>query len=236
MSRTLAAIDCPIVYLKGMGHVLDNTHPPGARMSNDIDAMVPKERLVDASRALRAHGYQFDALSVDAAEAQAFEKHHIEALIPDGKGAAVELHHCFLRHRPDWAPLRRVCAQAQPSARAPECLVPPPVLSATAAIAHSSLRPRLSWGRGFHVRDALDVAALAASGRIDLAEVQALFDRYGDGTAFGWFMWFCQWFCGFQPDDFGARLRPLHRVRGQAELFALRARPGLSRFFPVKPT
>jgi hypothetical protein len=60
--RALAAVDTPIVILKGAAYVMAGLPPADGRLFSDIDIMVRRDRLTEAEAALRRHGWLAQAV------------------------------------------------------------------------------------------------------------------------------------------------------------------------------
>jgi hypothetical protein len=62
LARAFSDLDAPWVLLKGAAYLAANLAPGRGRRVADVDVMVPENRLEDAERALRAHGWDFGEL------------------------------------------------------------------------------------------------------------------------------------------------------------------------------
>ncbi|MEO0498715.1 MAG: nucleotidyltransferase family protein, partial [Pseudomonadota bacterium] len=168
ISARLAAVDCPTVFLKGMGQILGNTYPlQGARLTTDIDVLVPRNRLGAAVDALLADGY-----TASGPLTPQDGRHHLAPLVRRGELAAVELHFDFAPGGLRCLSPSSILAEARPVLGVDHGAVPSPTHAAILAVAHSMLRGQHVLRPNFHVRDGLDLLWSIASHHADLRAAQ----------------------------------------------------------------
>lgn len=87
----LAAHGIPVVLLKGLHLAATVYDVPALRAMGDLDIMVPRDRLADASRALAEAG--FDTTEVSDLDEFCLTNCHLPRMAPpDGRGLGVEVH------------------------------------------------------------------------------------------------------------------------------------------------
>ena len=86
VSLTLNSIDVEPLLLKGMANVISGVYDdPAVRIMNDIDILVPKERLTKCVDAMHGAGYQ-------ELKNHETEQHHYPPMAKEGSPAAIEIH------------------------------------------------------------------------------------------------------------------------------------------------
>lgn len=165
VSSLLAEIECPTVYLKGMGHILSGTHGDiGARMTGDLDVLVPRNRVQDAARHLHRHGGEFyGGIPFEVGVEPCLMSHHLPPMqMKEGIGA-IELHSAFVTRRAIWPSAGDILKEAIVPGQDPSILAPRPDHAIALSIAHSLSRPVALPGAEIHLKDLWDVTALSRS-------------------------------------------------------------------------
>lgn len=188
VSEALAEIDCRTVYLKGVGHILADTYRDGgARMTTDIDVLVPAERLQDAARHLLAKGFS-PVHGQLALRKRKKWSHHLDGLTRHDMTTGVELHDAFLADHPDWPSMSSILARSEPVPDLPRARTPETRHAAQIAIAHSTLRYRHIAQEYLHLRDMADLLFLMEYRALDIVALRRDFQRAGHVAALGWFV------------------------------------------------
>ena len=218
VSEALAEIDCRAVHLKGLGHVLAGTYDDhGARMTSDMDVLVPADRVQDAARHLLAKGFS-PVYGELALMTQSKLSHHLDGLTRQDMIAGIELHHGFSVDHPDWPCMPDILAQSELVVGPPHVRTPNAQHAAQIAVAHSTLRYRNIGQEYLHLRDMTDLLFLAETRALDIVELQRGFQRAGHGAALGWFVVVTDRLFGSDLGRAGALTTGADRIRGRIEL------------------
>lgn len=106
----LADLDSPLIVLKGAAYVAANLPAAAGRMFNDIDILVPRERLPQAESALMLAGWHAGGLSEYDKRYYRRWMHAIPPLQHVQRATVISVHHAILpdtaRYHPDLAKLR----------------------------------------------------------------------------------------------------------------------------------
>lgn len=204
LSACLAGIDCPAVYLKGMGHILDGTYADrGARLTSDIDVLVPRARIEEAGRQMFAHGYRIEAAPEVRDLTVSRFNHHLAPMRREGELAGTELHYAFLSHRAEPVEAADILAAAvRPDENSP-VMVPCPTHAAAIAVMHATLRPALMQGHHLKMRDILDFVAVSEKGRVDSELLVQGFRAVGAEAHLGGFLHAVEAVTGFEMARLG---------------------------------
>lgn len=126
--RALAALDTPLILLKGAAYALAGLPPARGRLFSDIDILLPKDKLDDAEAALMLHGWA--STHLDAYDQRYYREwmHELPPMEHVKRGTAIDVHHAILPPtapvHPDPAQLR-AAAQALPGQPGLYVLAPP---------------------------------------------------------------------------------------------------------------
>ncbi|MCV2350777.1 nucleotidyltransferase family protein [Paucibacter sp. Y2R2-4] len=94
--KALAAVDAPLVLLKGAAYLL-SSHPAAAgRMFSDVDILVPQQHLGQVEAALMVNGWQFGDL--DAYDSRYYRQwmHELPPLMHMRRQTTLDVHHTIL--------------------------------------------------------------------------------------------------------------------------------------------
>ncbi|HTZ81331.1 MAG TPA: nucleotidyltransferase family protein [Stellaceae bacterium] len=96
IAAALAGLETPIVLLKGAAYVMAGLPAAAGRLFNDIDIMVPRERLDAVETALRAAGWV--AGDIDPYDERYYRRwmHQIPPLTHGTRGTTVDTHHTIV--------------------------------------------------------------------------------------------------------------------------------------------
>ena len=115
LRRALRGLEVPIVLLKGAAYLHAELPAGRGRQFNDVDILVPRERLRDVEAALLAQGWESTGLSAYDERYYREWSHELPPLIHKDRQIVVDVHHNILpptgRLRPD---ARRLLAAARP--------------------------------------------------------------------------------------------------------------------------
>ncbi len=109
--QALESIACPIILLKGAAYVLAELPAARGRLFNDVDILVPRERLGEVEAALMLAGWHAEAQ--DPYDARYYRQwmHEIPPMHHIKRGSVLDVHHAILphtaRYHPDPVKLRR---------------------------------------------------------------------------------------------------------------------------------
>lgn len=110
LRAALADLDSPLIVLKGAAYVAGNLPAAAGRMFNDIDILVPRERLPQAESALMLAGWHAGGLSEYDKRYYRRWMHEIPPLQHVQRATVIDVHHAILpdtaRYHPDPAKLR----------------------------------------------------------------------------------------------------------------------------------
>jgi hypothetical protein len=182
MARMLNGIGVEPLLIKGAAHLMSGLHSdPSARLMEDIDALVPGERLNECFDRLRAGGYDIDGK-------MEHDCHHADQLKRPGRPAWVELH-----RRVAQGPGESVITASELFARSRRIVVgdasfrvPRATDSALVAISHSYLLHEVHRHGVILFRDMHDLLLLDRSAEPpDWAEVHRRFRDAGYGALAG---------------------------------------------------
>lgn len=123
----LADIDVPLVALKGAAYVASGSPAADGRLFNDIDILVPRERLPEVENALMLAGWHASPLSDYDRRYYRRWMHEIPPMQHIQRETVIDVHHAILpdtaRYRPDSAKLR---SRAVPAGETPGvCVLAP---------------------------------------------------------------------------------------------------------------
>lgn len=106
----LADLDSPLIVLKGAAYVAANLPAAEGRLFNDIDILVPRERLSQAESSLMLAGWHATGLSEYDKRYYRRWMHEIPPLQHIQRATVIDVHHAILpntaRYHPDSAKLR----------------------------------------------------------------------------------------------------------------------------------
>ncbi|MGA7179056.1 MAG: nucleotidyltransferase family protein [Thiobacillaceae bacterium] len=128
IQQALGPSACPIILLKGASYVMAELPAARGRLFNDIDILVPRERLAEVEAALMLVGWHVQAQ--DAYDERYYRQwmHEIPPMQHVKRGSVLDVHHAILphtaRYHPDPAKLR---AAAVPVPGEPDVWVLAPV-------------------------------------------------------------------------------------------------------------
>ena len=116
--RALAPLKIPVVFLKGAAYLLAGLPNSRGRLFNDVDILVPRERLEDVERALMRHGWM--STHLDAYDQRYYRTwmHELPPLRHIRRHTVLDVHHNIL---PDTARLHPDPRKLLDSAREAEC-------------------------------------------------------------------------------------------------------------------
>lgn len=172
--RALKPVDVPVVLLKGAAYELAELPPAKGRIFNDIDILVPRDRLQDVETALRAEGW-FPHL-LDAYDQRFYREwmHEIPPLQHIMRRSEMDVHHTITppvsRYAVDGETLLRA---AQPLDIPGRFLVLAPADMVLHSIAHLLQEGEFEHG----LRDLLDIDDLVRHFGADAGFWQALSAR-----------------------------------------------------------
>jgi hypothetical protein len=110
LRAALADLDSPLIVLKGAAYVAANLPAAAGRLFNDIDILVPRERLPQAESALMLAGWHATGLSEYDKRYYRRWMHEIPPLQHIQRATVIDMHHAILpdtaRYHPDPAKLR----------------------------------------------------------------------------------------------------------------------------------
>lgn len=116
IQKALADSAIPFVLLKGAAYIKGRFEASHGRLLSDVDIMVPKERLLEAERALCSHGWFPTKLNAYDQRYYREWMHELPPLQHLGRGTTLDVHHTILPPtallKPDvnklWADVRAV--------------------------------------------------------------------------------------------------------------------------------
>ena len=110
LRAALSDLDCPLIVLKGAAYVAANLPAADGRLFNDIDILVPRERLQRAESSLMLAGWHAMGLSEYDKRYYRRWMHEIPPLQHIQRASVIDVHHAILpdtaRYHPDSAKLR----------------------------------------------------------------------------------------------------------------------------------
>lgn len=110
LRAALADLDSPLIVLKGAAYVAADLPAAAGRLFNDIDILVPRERLAQAESSLMLAGWHATGLSEYDKRYYRRWMHEIPPLQHIQRATVVDVHHAILpdtaRYHPDPAKLR----------------------------------------------------------------------------------------------------------------------------------
>lgn len=227
ISTILAEIDVPTVYLKGIGNIINGTHGDvGARLTTDLDILVPKDRVEDAARYLMSKGGSYVSRGDRPFVSVMHDSHHLESIILRENGAQIELHYDFVRRRKIWPSSTDIMDEASKVPASGDGAVPHPDHAANLAMAHSFLRSATLPGADLHFKDVWDFVMICEAGKLDLGALQARNTAARQGAAFGAMVHCAESFFGLDASAYGLERRSLqHKLAGQIALWNLARHP-----------
>lgn len=220
LAKTLSEIDMIPVFLKGMGHILGQTYAdPGARVTGDLDVLVPLDRLAEAATHLRQRGYT--GFLSDAPIDPSAISHHMEPLRRPTDLARVELHKAFFRDPNYLIPAREILDHARAMDRIGwTAYVPAPAHLMVMNVAHCTMRQIDLYGNHFTLKDALDLMMMLHAQSADLASVARHFELAGATRQFGWFLAAIEYLFGLEITQDAVEIGWRNRLRAHVELHA----------------
>jgi len=111
ISAALEGVDTPVVLLKGAAYLMSGLRVARGRLTDDVDILVPKERIPAVEAALTANGWE--PVKVDPYDQAYYRRwmHELPPLRHRSREATVDVHHTILpetsRLRPDAGELIR---------------------------------------------------------------------------------------------------------------------------------
>ena len=110
LRAALADLDCPLIVLKGAAYVAANLPAAEGRLFNDIDILVPRERLPLTESSLMLAGWHATGLSEYDKRYYRRWMHEIPPMQHIQRDTVIDVHHAILpdtaRYHPDSAKLR----------------------------------------------------------------------------------------------------------------------------------
>jgi len=110
LCAALTKLDSPLIVLKGAAYVAANLPAAAGRLFNDIDILVPRERLPQAESSLQLAGWHATGLSDYDKRYYRRWMHEIPPMQHVQRATVVDVHHAILpdtaRYHPDSAKLR----------------------------------------------------------------------------------------------------------------------------------
>jgi len=110
LRAALAGLGSPLIVLKGAAYVAANLPAAAGRLFNDIDILVPRERLPQAESALMLAGWHASGLSEYDKRYYRRWMHEIPPMQHVQRATVIDVHHAILpdtaRYHPDSAKLR----------------------------------------------------------------------------------------------------------------------------------
>lgn len=199
LDEVLAALDladAAPVLLKGIARLVDGTYPdPAARFLQDIDLLVPEDRLEPAAAILARAGYRFSETEGHLPE----EHHHLPTLVCEGAPAGVELHRAAVPYwREALLPRRDLLAHAVPvMAGKRQARAPSAVDSLLHLVAHGQIQHRRLLSGGVLLSDVVECVLLARqAGEGALRQAAAQAQARGMALEFGAFLEICDTVAG----------------------------------------
>jgi hypothetical protein len=110
LRAALADLDCPLIVLKGAAYVAAKLPAAEGRLFNDIDILVPRERLPQAESSLMLAGWH--ALNLSQYDKRYYRRwmHELPPMRHIQRDTVIDVHHAILpdtaRYHPDSAKLR----------------------------------------------------------------------------------------------------------------------------------
>ena len=239
VAQILAQIDIRAVFLKGMAQILAGSHDAGGRMVNDLDILVPENRLREALDHLQRCGFSPGPGKpfVDAARLRPFA-HHAPPLRRHENAPWVEIHRAFFADPDFLLPAHEIIASARPvSQKDWTAWIPAPEHQMGMAIAHASLRGLERFGAGISLRDMAD--CLALRDQVDLPALERRFHAHGVLGELRWFSALLGRLCGsgaeLVPTSWHRRMQARLILRGWAHAGWRRAlAPGKPLHVPLR--
>lgn len=96
LRRVLSGLNCPIVLLKGAAYLALELPGARGRQYNDLDVLLPRERLDAACAALRSEGWEMAELPPHQQWYFRHWMHELPILVHRERGAMLDLHHNLL--------------------------------------------------------------------------------------------------------------------------------------------
>lgn len=113
LRAALADLDTPLIVLKGAAYVAANLPPAAGRLFNDIDILVPRERLPQAESSLMLAGWHASGLPEYDKRYYRRWTHETHPMQFIQRATVIDLHHAILpdtaRYHPDSA---KLCSRA----------------------------------------------------------------------------------------------------------------------------
>jgi hypothetical protein len=116
LRRAFSDTDVPLLALKGAAYAATDLPVAVGRPSADVDILVPKDRLDQATEVLRQHGWDF--LPLDPYDEQYYREwmHELPPMVHEHRAAALDVHHTILPRTGRLSPdAGRLLAMAEPS-------------------------------------------------------------------------------------------------------------------------
>jgi hypothetical protein len=111
LRRALSDLDTPLIVLKGAAYVAAGLPAAEGRLFNDIDILIPRERLPQAESSLMLAGWHATGLSEYDKRYYRRWMHELPPLQHIQRDTVIDVHHAILpdtaRYHPDSAKLRR---------------------------------------------------------------------------------------------------------------------------------
>ncbi|MES2263052.1 MAG: nucleotidyltransferase family protein [Pseudomonadota bacterium] len=169
--QALAALDAPLILLKGAAYAMAKLPPAAGRLFSDIDILVPPDRLAQAEGALLLHGWV--ATHLDEYDQRYYRQwmHELPPMMHVKRQTAIDVHHAILPLtapvHPDPAQLR-AAATGIPGESGLQTLAPADLVLHSAT--HLFFDGELEHG----MRDLADIDGLLRHFGTDIAFWQAL--------------------------------------------------------------
>lgn len=115
IQEALAAVDAPIILLKGAAYTMAGLPPMQGRLFHDVDIMVPKAGLDDVERALRRYGWE--SRHLDAYDQRYYRSwmHELPPMRHIKRQTVIDVHHTILPETARLSPeAKKLLDAAQP--------------------------------------------------------------------------------------------------------------------------
>lgn len=157
IDQALAAVDSPLVLLKGAAYLIAGLSAARGRMFSDIDILVPRGALPSVEATLMLHGWQTTKTSAYDQRYYRRWMHELPPLKHNSRQTWLDVHHAILpitaRLRPDSA---KLLAASRPVAGEPRLRVLAPV----DMVLHSATHLFCNEDVGNNLRDLVDLDSL----------------------------------------------------------------------------
>ena len=174
IQKALAGGAIPFVLLKGAAYIKGQLDAGHGRLMSDIDIMVPKQRLIEAEKALCDHGWF--PTKLDAYDQRYYREwmHELPPLQHLGRGTTIDVHHTIL---PPTALLKPDVSKLWSDVRPVDGAAGVFVLSPVDMVLHSATHLFHDGELEHGLRDLLDMDALIGQFSVQPTFLYALLER-----------------------------------------------------------